>query len=134
MGCQVVSVYADESNGVIGYPEPIIDDLYNRNYCTGNLLKTVPTTHPYSILGFNQSFAEGGIFTYTLNGKEYFVYSAARFLVTREIEAGKKSDVKVATEPVQRSLMHEDKIVAIDVKGKLCLTGTVGGRLILWDL
>lgn len=30
--------------------------------------------------------------------------------------------------------MHEDKIIGMDMKGKLCLVGLVGGRLILWDL
>ena len=34
----------------------------------------------------------------------------------------------------QRSIMHEDKIIGMDMKGKLCLTATVGGRLILWDI
>lgn len=70
-----------------------------------------------------------------LNGKEYFIYSAARFLVTMEIPTKKKGDTKVLIEGgTQRTLMHEDKIVGLDVNGKLCLTGTVGGRLILWDL
>lgn len=57
MGCEVVSVYADESTGMTSYPEPITVDLYTRNYSPGNLLKTVPVTHPYYILGFTQSFA-----------------------------------------------------------------------------
>lgn len=30
--------------------------------------------------------------------------------------------------------MHEDKIIAMDAKDKLCVTGTIGGRVILWDL
>lgn len=30
--------------------------------------------------------------------------------------------------------MHEDKIIGLDCKGKLCLTATVGGRIIVWDL
>lgn len=57
MGCQVVSVYHDESSGIMGYPQPIQTDLYDRNFCSGNLLKNVLKTHPYYVLGFNQSFA-----------------------------------------------------------------------------
>ena len=34
----------------------------------------------------------------------------------------------------QRAIMHEDKIMAMDMKDKLCVTGTIGGRIILWDL
>lgn len=124
MGCQAVSVYADESNGMLGYPEPIITDLYNRNYSAGNLLKAVPTTHPYYVLGFGQSYAEARLFTYVLNGRELFVYGSGRYLVVGACPgAGKKGDLKMAEhENSQRAIMHEDKIVGIDAKGKLCLS------------
>lgn len=51
------------------------------------------------------------------------VYSAGRFLVIRDCIQGDS-----------RALMHEDKIVALDVKQKLCATASIGGRIILWDL
>ena len=30
--------------------------------------------------------------------------------------------------------MHNDRIVCLDVKGKLGITGSVGGKILLWDL
>lgn len=87
MGCQAVSVYHDEASGAVGYPEKILIDLYDRNFCSGNLLKNVLTTHPYYVFGFNQSFAEARLFTYVLNKKEYFIYSAGRFLLIVDVKA-----------------------------------------------
>ena len=34
----------------------------------------------------------------------------------------------------QNALMHPDKIVSLDVKSKLAVTGIVGGKITVWDL
>ena len=34
----------------------------------------------------------------------------------------------------QRTIMMEDKIVGVDVRGKLALVAVLGGRVVLWDL
>ena len=123
MGCQVVSVYNDEVAGAIGYPEPILHDLMRRDYSISNLLKQVPPKHNFFVYGFNQSFAESKMFSYVLEGKEYLIYSSGRFLV-----------ITSCADWSQKAIMHEDKIMCLDVRGKLCVTGTIGGRIILWDL
>ena len=123
MGCQVVSVYHDEVAGAIGYPEPVLNDLMRRDYSSANFLKQIPPSHNFFVYGFTQSFAEASLYAYVLNKKQYLVYASGRFLVITDCQDWS-----------QRAIMHEDKIMALDLKGKLCVTGTIGGRIIVWDL
>lgn len=123
MGCQVVSVYNDEVAGALGYPEPILNDLMRRDYSNSNLLKQVPEKHNFFVYGFTQSFAESSMYSYVLSGKEFLVYSSGRFLV-----------ITSCADWSQKAIMHEDKIMCLDMRDKLCVTGTIGGRIILWDL
>lgn len=58
-----------------------------------------------------------------IKGKEYFVYTAGRFLVVCDSVSYKKNIVS-----------SNDLITAFDLREKFCLTGVYGGYLTLWDL
>lgn len=58
-----------------------------------------------------------------IGGKEYFVYTAGRFLVICDCVNYKKKIVS-----------NKDLITAFNLREKFCLTGIYGGYLILWDL
>ena len=93
-----------------------------RDFSSALPLKPLKETK-FNIYGFTQSYAIGDIYTCVINKREYFLYCAGRFLIKWDIKSSE-----------QKCLMHDDKIVCIDVKGKLCATGSVGGRLLIWDL
>lgn len=80
MGCDVVSVYNDEVIGVLGYPQPIMDDLSKRDYAFGQ--PAIPQSNPpYIIEGYTQSYTEGSMLITHVKKEECLVYVCDRFVI-----------------------------------------------------
>ena len=99
-----------------------MDDLSKRDYAFGQ--PAIPQSNPpYIIEGYTQSYTEGSMLITHVKKEECLVYVCDRFVIVHGIQSGEKV-----------LIMQEDKVQVMDVKGKLCAVGLLGGKVVVWDL
>jgi hypothetical protein len=83
MGCEVVSIYADEVIGKLGYSKSIMDDLIDRDYHSKqnypqyrNLSSAIQ-----NIYGFSLSYVKSCFYTALINNQQFFIYNSGRFVI-----------------------------------------------------